>query len=460
MITRLFTLWIALALVIFTGSVSAAPNSDRHVILISIDGFANYYLDDPIAVIPTIRGLADKGARAKSMQTAFPTVTWTNHTTLITGVLAGRHGVIGNSYYDREQGKVIPLLPDPLLDKIEIVKVPTLYDVVHGAGLTTGGVCWPASRNAPSWTWAVPDVFDQTIFENASTPSLLAELKEKSIPYWKQNEWCRAGNAGKPQRDWMYTSIAKHLIRAHQPNLIALHLMTPDAMGHSTGRQTEEAYWGISDSDRCVRDLVDAVEAAGLADKTTFIVTSDHGFISFTKQILPNIILRQEGLREGTGADLKSKVYFLSQGGAAFLYVLDEANREAIISQMAKRFRDVEGIETVIEPKDFAKFGHQLPSENPHEPDLMLAAKDGYSFSGKDEGDDIINTIDGQRGDHGYSPFNEQMDGIFVAAGAGIKPGVVLDQIHNTDVAPTAAALLGLKMENVDGKVLTEILSE
>ncbi len=438
---------------------SAEPAADRHVILVSIDGLADYYFDDPRAHMPTIRKLAAEGARAKRMECTFPTVTWPNHTTLVTGVHAGRHGVLGNNYFDRQTLKTVPLIPDPLFDKEEIVRSPTIYDVVHQAGLKTAGVCWPASRNAPTLNWQVPDVFDQAIFEGASTPSLLAELKEKGIPYWKQNEWCSLGNAGKPQRDWMYTRIAEHLITTHRPNLLALHLVSVDALEHATGRQSEETYWAITDSDRCVRELIDATEAAGIRDRTTFIITADHGFITYTREILPNVVLRQDGLREGQGLKLKQQAYALAQGGGCFIYILDEANRDAIRDRLATRFRGVEGVEVVIEPGDFAKFGHRLPADDPREPDLMLSAADGYSFSGKDDGDTVIVETDGPRGSHGHSPFHPLMGANFVASGQGIKPGVVLDQISNTDVAPTIGALLGTPMTDTEGRVLTEILS-
>ena len=56
----------------------------------------------------------------------------------------GKHGVIANDYFDRAQQKSIPYIPDPIYNKDEIVKVPTIYDVAHDAGLSTAGVCWPA----------------------------------------------------------------------------------------------------------------------------------------------------------------------------------------------------------------------------------------------------------------------------------------------------------------------------
>ena len=78
----------------------------------------------------------------------------------------------------------------------------------------------------------------------------------------------------------------------------------------------------------------------------------------------------------------------------------------------------------------------------------------------RDDGAAIILPTDGPRGSHGYSPFHDLMGATFVAAGAGIKAGVVLDAISNTDVAPTIGAVLGVPLENTEGRVLSEIFSE
>ncbi len=162
--------------------LQAEPAKDEHVILISVDGLAHYYFEDPKAPMPTIRKLAAEGARAKRMKTSLPTVTWPNHTTLVTGVQSGKHGVIGNSVFDRATQKDIVYLPDPHFDKDEIVKVPTVYDVVHQAGLSTAGIIWPASRNAKTLDWTVPDVGTQELFTKYGTPSLLEECRAAGIP--------------------------------------------------------------------------------------------------------------------------------------------------------------------------------------------------------------------------------------------------------------------------------------
>src|ERR1043166_4572066 len=102
----------------------AAEVTNRIVVMISVDGLAGFYLDDPKAEMPTIRNLAVAGARSSQMKASTPTVTWPNHTTLVTGVNPARHGVLGNNYFDRETGKRVRLIADPVYKKEQIVKVP------------------------------------------------------------------------------------------------------------------------------------------------------------------------------------------------------------------------------------------------------------------------------------------------------------------------------------------------
>ncbi|HEY1083676.1 MAG TPA: ectonucleotide pyrophosphatase/phosphodiesterase [Prosthecobacter sp.] len=439
-------------------ALQAEPAKDQHVILISVDGLAHYYFEDPKAPMPTIRKLAAEGARARRMKTSLPTVTWPNHTTLVTGVQPGKHGVIGNSVFDRVTQKEIVYLPDPHFDKDEIVKVPTVYDVVHQAGLSTAGIIWPASRNAKTLDWTVPDVGTQELFTKYGTPSLLEECRAAGIPVDRQEEWCKAGNAGKFPRDSLYKQMAVHVIKKHKPNFLALHLVSVDAFEHATGSKTPETYAAIQDSDNHIRDIVAAVEEAGIKDKTTIIVTADHGFITYTKVIQPNVLLKQAGYIKAFGPrPTERKVWSFSQG-VAYIYVIDQPNKEKILQDITPKLAAMEGVEEVIEEKDFGKYGMLSPDQDSRMPDLILSAKDGYYFSNNVAGEELIANTDSPKGAHGYSPAHPLMDASFVIAGPGIKQGVVLDLMSNTDVAPTAAHLLGVEMKDVDGKVLTEVM--
>src|SRR5262245_45270244 len=128
-------------LLLMIGTAAAADGpAVRHVVLVSVDGLAASYLDDPRAEMPTLRKLAKSGAVAKGMITSFPSVTWPSHTSLITGVQPGRHGVIGNSVWSRKLDRPLTYIGDPELTKQEAVRAPTLYDAAYRAGLTCGSV--------------------------------------------------------------------------------------------------------------------------------------------------------------------------------------------------------------------------------------------------------------------------------------------------------------------------------
>src|SRR5205814_1998427 len=162
-------------------TVVAADFSDRIVVMVSVDGLAGYYLDDPKAEMPTIRALAAEGARASMMKASTPTVTWPNHTTLVTGVTPARHGVVGNNYFDRAAGKKVALISDPVFDKDEIVKVPTIYDLAKAAGMKTTAIRWPATRNAKTLDWTIPDILTTNLLREFTTPALLVESEKAGI---------------------------------------------------------------------------------------------------------------------------------------------------------------------------------------------------------------------------------------------------------------------------------------
>src|SRR5688572_20795813 len=136
-------LWLALGLMV-TGTARAA---DNHVVVIAIDGFPAYLLNDPAAPIPTIRKLAAQGAVAEGLRVSNPSVTWPNHTTIVTGVHPAKHSVLFNGVLTRGEPRR-PVAVDPKRDQKDLIAVPTVYDMLHGKGLRTAAINWPCTRNA------------------------------------------------------------------------------------------------------------------------------------------------------------------------------------------------------------------------------------------------------------------------------------------------------------------------
>ena len=97
MIRIRLTLWAVVALFLAAPG-SASPASAPPLILISIDGFRADYLDRGVS--PNLAALAAGGVRAERMLPAFPSITFPNHYTLVTGLYPDHHGVVNNTFED------------------------------------------------------------------------------------------------------------------------------------------------------------------------------------------------------------------------------------------------------------------------------------------------------------------------------------------------------------------------
>lgn len=456
---RILTVFVVTLGMLVLGRLAVAePHQDRCVILVSVDGLANFYLDEPKSDMPVMRRLAASGARAEAgMICSFPTVTWPSHTTLATGATPARHGVVGNSYFDRATGKTVPLILDRVLNKEQTVLLPTIYDAAHRAGLKTAAVCWPASREAKSLDWTVPDMFEADAWPKYGTASWLEELRREGWPVDKQNAWCGMTGGG-VLRDWLYTRMVRQLLQKHQPNLILLHLVEPDHVQHAHLPRSAEAYWVASYADDRVRDLVEAISASPLAGKTTLFVVGDHGFFPVHYDIRPNVILRRMGLIRGSGNAEKRAAWCMAEGGACAVYIVDRERREQIAKQLRAELGKLEGVEAVIETQDFAQIGQPTFEQNPRGADLWLAAKSGYAFSEASDGDQPVVKRKTPTGTHGYLPDHPDMVAACVVHGPGIKAGTKLGKIRAIDIAPTIARILGIELPTAEGRPLEPLV--
>ncbi|HEY2250650.1 MAG TPA: alkaline phosphatase family protein, partial [Planctomycetaceae bacterium] len=304
--------WLLTSLL--SGPVVAAPA--EHVVIISLDGFPAYLLDDPKESLPNLEALARRGVKTAGMRVSNPSVTWPNHTTLVTGVRPRRHGVLANGMLIRSEPG-IPVTIDSRRDKSELVRVPTLFDVAHAAGLSTAGMAWPCTRNATALDDNFPDVPES---ERYATPRLLEEMVADGI-LSKDIESALRGHSS-PWYDNAWTTATTRLIAKRKPNLLLLHLLICDSTHHQYGPQTAAGYAAAAYADSCVGRVLAAIDAAGIGEKTAVFIVSDHGFITTEKALLPNSLLRQEGWLRATRPNKveDARVSVVPEGGVALLY--------------------------------------------------------------------------------------------------------------------------------------------
>jgi predicted AlkP superfamily pyrophosphatase or phosphodiesterase len=414
-----------------------APGAKRTVVLISLDGFPAAALADPKTPVPTLRRLIRDGTIARHMTTVNPTVTWPNHTAMITGVDASRHGLLVNGTIVRTDGWP-PVKIDPSIAKEQMVHVPTVYDAASKAGLTTAQVDWVAINQAPTIRWAFPEV------PSAEGP-IEREMVNRGITDALTVQQFRQQNIFR--RDEVWTDAAIDILREHQPNLLLFHLLSLDSTHHTYGPGSLAAAGAMAFLDGCVARVLDAIQGAGLAGRTTVIVVSDHGFKLVRNHIDPRPAIAAAGL--------KDQVYVLPEGGFELVYVKPE-NRGDVIARLRKTLGEIEGIAEVAGPERYPALG--LPTADPQMSDLFLVPKPGYAFANS-TGGAVSTPVASASGAHGYLNSDPELDAIFIASGSGIRSGGELDRVRNIDVAPTIAELLGIRLgADIQGRVLREIL--
>lgn len=429
-----------------TPALHAVPHTHKIVIVISLDGFPAYALDDPRLPIPTLRKLARDGVAAKSMRPVNPTVTWPNHTAMVTGVDASEHGVLFNGLLTPPTAEK-PSSIEPFAPKDVLVRVPTVYDLAHEAGLVTAQVDWVATYQAKNISWKFPEIPDpngaierELIADGTVTPEQLRTFEDGN------EAW----------QDQIWTSAAADILQKHTPNLLLFHLLALDDTNHQYGPMSLASFTAIGFLDNQVKRIVNAVNRNGLSPQTTFIIVSDHGFRTMKHKLHPNVLLREKGLLSDPTNNQRGVARVVAEGGSAMVYLTRTGDKSKSLAALRDVFSGAEGVDHVYGEEDFARLGLPLRAVNEQAPDLLLTGAPDYGFGNESEGDYVTQIAEG--GTHGYLNDDPQMQAIFIACGAGIPKGLQLDQISNLDVAPTIAALLGLEMRHVKGHTIPEIV--
>jgi predicted AlkP superfamily pyrophosphatase or phosphodiesterase len=420
---------------------------DRHVIMISLDGFPAAALDNPRTPVPTLHRLVREGARAAAVVPVNPVVTWPNHTTYVTGVLPAVHQVLFNGLLVRDaQG--MPRV-EPWRPKREMVKAPTVYDAVHAAGLTTAEVDWVAIHQPETITWAFPErpnadgaVEREMVARRLVTADDIASFGKGTAAAW---------------RDQVWTDAAIHILETHKPNLLLFHLLALDSTHHTYGVGGTASATGMAFVDAQVGRLLAALERSGLASKTTVLVLADHGFRNARRSINPNVALRQAGLIRGEGDTRQADAWTMSWGGSAGVYVRDAASGPALVPKIEAALSGLEGVSGVHSGAALKALGLPDAATSDQAPVVVVAAKDNYEFGRADTGE-IVTAID-LHGHHGVLNSDPSMRALFVAWGRDVSAGTRLGDVNAVDVAPTIAEWLGVTLPGAAGSSLVPALA-
>ena len=322
--------------------LAQTPVANRTVVLISLDGFPAAALLDPKTPVPNLRKLIREGTTAKRMTTINPTVTWPNHTAMVTGVDASRHGLLVNGTIVHTDAWP-PVKIDPSILKEQMVHVPTVYDIAAKAGLTTAQVDWVAINKAPTIRWEFPEVPSvegvverEMIGRGTTDTATVQQFRQQNIF----------------RRDEVWTDAAVHILQEHKPNLLLFHLLSLDSTHHTYGPGSLAATGAMAFLDGCVGRVLEGIRAAGLESRTTVIIVSDHGF----KLVRNHVDVRPAIAAAG----LKDEVFVIPEGGFELVYVKPE-KRAGTVAGLRKALGAIDGIAEVAGPERYELWASRYP---------------------------------------------------------------------------------------------------
>jgi predicted AlkP superfamily pyrophosphatase or phosphodiesterase len=428
----------------------APSQNPEHVILISVDGMPPDYYTAPEKLglkVPTLTMMKEGGAYAEGVEGVYPTVTFPQHTTMVTGLRPAAHGIVQNRIFEapgEPQTRYWYWFADAL-------KAETLWTVAKKAGLTTAAIGWPVTVGAKI-DYNVPEIYDPS--ESPTTLKWMAKhstpgLLEKALgPDLKKDS----------STDERYTTLCEFIIKNHRPNLLLLHLVELDGAHHRNGPRTKPGIETAEREDGYIGRLMEATKQAGIFEKTTFFVVSDHGFANIDKRFSPNVVLAKEGLitLDSAGKATAWKAAAWPSGGSCAIVLKDandketEAKVNAIFSKWAKQ--ENSPIKQILTRAELNKL-KAVPQAA-----LMLEAASGYSFGEALTGEEVGDSGATYKGTHGYLPTDPRMRASLIAYGPGVRGGAKLPLARMIDLAPSIASLLKLKLPQPEGKPFKELL--
>jgi predicted AlkP superfamily pyrophosphatase or phosphodiesterase len=445
---RPFPLALFSLLLVVQSSSPMAAQGESHVAMISIDGLgASELFSTPTCVREnsTLRELARRGAYSRGVYSVLPAITYPAHATLATGSPPTTHRVLDNGRggeWFKERSNIA---------------VDTIWDAARRAGRSVAIVTWPSTYGAKA-DWLVPEDLDNAkdpvpALRAGSTPELFDALLAAtggapSLMPFSERE------AGKPL-DEMTARFAAEVVRRHRPALLLAHFLDYDHRMHADPWSVE-ACAALERIDAHVKRIVEAYREAGILERTTFFVVSDHGFVAVKKRVSPFMLLKEAGWAEVfPGVDVATAFKYNPAGGSIAFHP-GPATQPDWTQRLEKRIR----------PRVERRFGNLLRWIDPAQarslggfPDALftLCARPGYAFTLQPEREVVVERA-AAAGVHGYCPDEPEMNAVFVASGHGIRPAGAIGRMPMVDVGPTVASFLGVSLPQATGHDRSEAI--
>jgi predicted AlkP superfamily pyrophosphatase or phosphodiesterase len=388
--------WIAVLLGVSLLLAQANPQRP-YVVLVSLDGFRYDYAEKYHA--KNILAVGKAGATAEAMIPSFPSVTFPNHISIVTGQYPEHHGIVSNTFWD-----------------------PTLKQQYGIKQSATEGASY---HYKPLWV-----VAEQQGVKAASMfwPTADAPIEGVRPSYWSLYDG-RFPNEKRVEKvlEWL------KLPEGQRPHFITLYFSDVDTAGHSFGPDSAETAQAVERVDNLIGTLWAGLQASTLP--VNLVVVSDHGMQTVSGRVT---------LSDYTDM---SKVRVLTDGPIGLLYSPDAATTDKVYAGLKGKSKKFDVYRTAETPERWHF------SQGERIGDLVVYVRDAATL-GVDPAPERQGAMrPGSRGSHGFDPYEyKTMDAIFYAAGPNVQPGSTVKPFENVNVFPFIAKILALQSPpGIDG---------
>ncbi|WP_263383356.1 alkaline phosphatase family protein [Granulicella arctica] len=380
---------------------TAAQQAKHYVVLVSLDGFRYDYPQKYGA--PHLQSMAAQGASApQGMLPSYPSLTFPNHLSLVTGLYPEHHGIVANSFYDPSRDATYVYTQSKTNGDGSWYSGTPLWILAEQQGMRAACLFWPGSEaeiqgKRPSYYLKYDDKLDD-------------QKRTDQVAAWLQ------------------------LPPDQRPHFITLYYSNVDHAGHGYGPESEEVRAAVHHLDDMIGEL--RTKLAALELPIDLVVVADHGMITLKPD---NIVL----------SDFADLTHFHTEGLSLYA---DPNDGEAAVTAYNE-------FKAHPDPRFSVYRRAEVPAalhfdSNPREGDPVIVPNGPYMIRAHASVAGAETRLGFLHGSHGFDPHTmPEMKAIFFATGPDIKPAVQLPTFENINVYPFIASMLGLTTPPIDGKL-------
>ena len=386
--------YLSIALLLSSFSFLFSKN-DKTVLLISLDGFRYDYIDR--GYTPTLAKFGEDGVRTMYLQPAYPSSTFPNHLSIVTGMYPMNHGIIANDFTEYESGK-----------KFTIRDTAAKFDSYWYLGERFWETCKKNDVISASYFW----------------PGSELNVRERQPDYYEVYEHNRDYMARvNGVLSWL------DLPKEKRPQFITLYFDAPDSYAHRYGTESRELNKAIQDLDSVINELFIGLKERNLYDEINIIIVSDHGMAEMSKD---RVIEVDKIIPEEFAEVTSHTAYSLIEPKEGYLEKVKELLRK---NQKNYKFYDRDSI-----PERYNYFKNKRISK------IVMITDCGWALSYKHKWSDKYVAS------HGYDNKCKDMQGFMIAKGPDFKSNYKSAGLMNIDIYPLLAKILDIKYyHKIDG---------